>query len=343
VRSSTLRSPATLFIASSLLVVGVCLAVVRSQAFASNRAVAAWGVTFDLTITIPLLYWFFVVRPRHARPLTIAPVFVAGTILAAMLLPRTEQQFMGSLRTFVVPVAEILLVGALARRILRARREWPGDGDASARIHSAASTLAGEGRVADVIASEIAVLYYAIFCWRKKPADERGRAFTIHERCGWASIVVCILVMIVAESIGMHLLLRRWTPAAAWFWTALDLWAIAWLVGDYHALRLRRSTIDADALRIRCGLRWSAEIPLSAIESITEIRVESEWRRKDVLKLAILDEPRWLITLRDPVVCRGIAGIRKTVRAIALLPDDDAAVTSLRHACAAGGECAPRP
>ena len=309
-----------------------------------NREVGAWGVTFDLTITIPLLYWFFVVRPRHARPLTIAPVFVAGTILATFLVPRTEQQFLQSVRTLVVPAAEILLLGALAQRVLRARREWPSEGDAYTRIHAAARALAGEGRAAEVIASEAALFYYAIFGWTKKPADENGRAFTIHERCGWPSIVVSIIVMIVAESIAMHLLLRRWSPAAAWVWTALDLWAIAWLIGDYHALRLRRSTIDHDFLHIRSGLRWSATVPLTAIESITEIRGENEWKRKDVLKLAMIDDPRWLITFREPVVCSGLAGIRKTIRAIALLPDDDdGVVTFLRRARAAAGECAPLP
>lgn len=341
-RSSSLRTPGTLFLTSSLLVIGACLIVVRSHAFALHRDVAAWGVTFDLTITIPLLYWFIVVRTGRARPLSLAPVFVAGTILATVLVPRGEQQFVQSLRTFVVPLAEILLIGALAQRVMRARREWPGDGDGYARIHAAARALAGEGRVADVIASETAVLYYAIFCWRRRPADDH-RAFTIHERCGWASIVVCIIVMIVAESVGMHLLLRRWTPAAAWVWTVLDLWAIAWLLGDYHALRLRRSTIDDESLQIRCGLRWSATIPLSSIDSIREIRSESDWKRKDVLKLAIVDEPLWLITLREPVVCSGIAGIRKTIRAIALRPDDEGVVTFLRHACAAAGERAQHP
>jgi hypothetical protein len=42
-----------------------------------------------------------------------------------------------------------------------------------------------------------------------------------------------------------------------------------------------------------------------------------------VLKIAILDEPRWLITLREPVIARGMAGIRKEIRALAILPDRD--------------------
>ncbi len=143
-------------------------------------------------------------------------------------------------------------------------------------------------------------------------------------------VLAGLIVLIVAESIGMHFFLRMWKPLAAWAWTALDLWAIVWLLGDYQAMRLRPTTIDATALHLRVGLRWNAIVPLTNIASITEVRETSEWKRRDVLRVAILDEPRWLIALREPIEVHGLIGMRKTVRAIAMLPDDDELVTSLR-------------
>jgi hypothetical protein len=178
--------------------------------------------------------------------------------------------------------------------------------------------------VADVIASEITLLYYAFFCWRKKP-EENASAITFHERNGWSTILVCIFVLIAAEGLAMHLFLARWSAYAAWGWTILDLWAVMWLLGDYHALRLRRTSLDDDMLRLRYGMRWSADIERANIASIEAIREEGQWKQqRGILKIAILDEPRWLITLREPVVVRGLAGLRKEIRAIALLPDDDA-------------------
>jgi hypothetical protein len=142
----------------------------------------------------------------------------------------------------------------------------------------------------------------------------------------------------------MHLLLSLWSRAAAWVWTALDLWAVIWLLGDYQALRLRRSSVGGEALHLRYGLRWSVDVPLEAIVAVEPVRAESEWKRKDVLKVAILDEPRWLISLAEPVVVNGLAGIRKTVRGIALLPDDDEAISALRNACGPShGTPAARP
>lgn len=320
--TSVLRRPTLLFLTLTLGVIAACAAIVRSQAFARHPDIAAWGITFDLTITIPLAYWFFFVRTGKVRALTVAPLFIGGTIVAALLLPPSQHQFLAQLRTIAVPLAELALLAALVARVRRVR--LGSEGDPYARIAFAARTLAGNNRVADVVASEVTLLYYALFCWRKTPEEEvPGRAFTLHERSGWATVLACIFVLLIAEGIGMHLLLGLWSPAAAWTWTALDLWGALWLLGDYHALRLRRSFIDETALHLRYGLRWSATVPLDNIASVEPVRDEASWRRRDVLKVAMLEDPAWLITLREPVVARGLAGMTKTIAAIALLPDDD--------------------
>ncbi|HEX7829753.1 MAG TPA: hypothetical protein VF787_08855 [Thermoanaerobaculia bacterium] len=325
-RLRILVHPSARFYALAAGIVAICAALTRSRFFATNPDVAAWGITFDLTITIPLLYWFLVVRRGKARALTIAPVFLLGTLAATTLLPRGEQQFAMQLRTFAGPIAEVLLIGALIRRVMRFERR--ASSDPYERIAAAARTIAGDGRIAEVIASEITLLYYAFFCWRAKPDDD-PRAMTFHQRNGWSTILAMIFVLIAAEGLALHLLLARWSPYAAWGWTILDLWAVMWLLGDYHALRLRRTSLDDDALHLRFGMRWSADIDRANIASVEEIREEGQWKQPGVMKIAILDEPRWLITLREPVIVRGLAGLRKEIRAIAMLPDDDAVVRQL--------------
>jgi hypothetical protein len=340
--TSVLRRPAARFTLAALVLVAACCAVVRSRAFAMNPDVAAWGVTFDLTISAPLLYWFFVVRNGRARPLTIAPVFLAGSALAALLLPRAQQQFLHDLGLYVGSLAELALIGALVQRIVRMRREGLKDADPYVRISTAARAIGGDGRAGDAIASEVAMIYYALFVWRKREAADDERSMTFHRRHEWSTIVICLLVLIAFESVGVHLLLMRWSTGAAWFWTAMDVWAMVWLIGDYHALRLRRTTFDDETLELRYGMRWSARIALDNIAAIEEIAAESEWKQRGVLKVAILDAPRWLITLREPVIANGLAGLRKSIRAIALLPDDETAISALRRALASRSESAAR-
>ena len=62
---------------------------------------------------------------------------------------------------------------------------------------------------------------------------------------------------------------------AAWIVTVLDLYGVLWLVGDYHALRLRPTRIDDDTLVLSYGLRWRASIPLDAIGSVETISSEA--------------------------------------------------------------------
>lgn len=315
VSTSVLRRPSARFAVAALFVVTACVVVLRSRAFAANPDVAAWGVTFDLTITIPLLYWFFVVRPRHASPLTLATLFVVCTMLAALLIPRSQQFFLHDLKYFVA-LLEVVLIATAVRRVGR-----------------------GEERMASLLLSEAAVMQYALTGWWREPERVDGRAITFHERSGWGSIVAAAMLLIAAEGIAAHLFLATWNAHAVWAWTFLDVWGALWLLGDHHALRLRRSWLADDALHLRVGLRWSATIALANIASIEPIR---EWKKqRGVLKIAMLDDPRWLITLREPVVAHGIAGIRKEIHALALLPDDEQWISDVRRACESYPEAAP--
>jgi hypothetical protein len=54
------------------------------------------------------------------------------------------------------------------------------------------------------------------------------------------------------------------------------------------------------------------------------VKSEADWKRRGVLKMAMLDEPRYLIRLREPVVAHGLAGLKKTIDAIAVRPDGSA-------------------
>jgi hypothetical protein len=306
--------PARLFALTAATIAVVCAALVRSQAFARNPDLIAWGATFDLTLTIPLAYCLLVVRGGRARPVTVAPVFVVCVAVAARLVPAG---FAHQLRWVVAPL-EVLTIALVVQRVAALCGAEAG-GDPLARISAACRAVFGGSPVATFVAFEITTLYYGLFAWRKKPPRD---GWSVHERSGWGAVAGAMLILIAGEGVAMHFLLAIWFPRGAWIWTALDFYAALWLLGDYNALRLRRITLDDDALRLRFGLRASATIPYDAIESV-EPRSGQWQKRKATLKIAILDAPRTIIRLREPMTIQSIAGTRKSIDAIAILPDDD--------------------
>ncbi|HEX7191563.1 MAG TPA: hypothetical protein VF381_08315 [Thermoanaerobaculia bacterium] len=307
-RSRALRSPAALFTLIAISIAIVEIGIVRSAAFARNRDIAAWGVTFDLTITIPLLYWFVLVRSGHARAVTLAPVFVVCTAAAALILPHSDQAFLHQLRCVAAPL-EILTIGLLGASVWRRR-----PGGARERI------------IGGIVTTEVAILYYALFCWRAEPeVPADAVAITTHKRSGWGTVVVCFIVLIAFESIGLHLLVQHWSVKAAWIFTALDFYGVLWLIGDYQALRLRPTLIRENEIELRHGMRLNATISRDNIASVEVITNEAQWKRKGTAKLALLDEPKYVIRLREPVVADSLAGIKRKIDAVAILPDDVAA------------------
>lgn len=322
-RTPALRSPAALFTLSASAVVAVALVLVRTQLFALHADVASWGLTFDLTITIPLLYYVFVIRSGKAKPITIAPLFVVCTSIAALILPRGQQAFLHQLK-FVAAPLDIVTIVLIARRIAAMRRAGTAPDNVYDRISRASHAIFGN-RVADFVTAEVTLIYYSLFAWRAQPrVSADATAITFHKRSEWGTIVACILVLIAFESVGAHLLVQHWSAKAAWIVTCLDVYGALWLIGDFHALRLRPTLARADAIEFRLGMRWNVTIDRSNIASIDAVQSEADWKSKTTLKLAMLEEPRTLIRLKEPVLATGLAGLTKRIDSIAVLPDDPA-------------------
>jgi hypothetical protein len=308
----------------------VAAIVVRTQAFAAHPDIIAWGFTCDLTISLPLLWWLFAVRPGRAGAVTLIPIFLIGVAVAARIMPPAQHAFVDQLRFIAAPL-DLVTIALVARRVARIRR-LDAAGDPVERIERACAELFGNGRAARAVAFEIATIDYAFRGWRK-PAP---RGFTVHQRSGWGTIVGVFVFLIAIESVCAHLLVQLWSVKVAWVVTALDLYGVLWLFGDYQALRLRPTRIENETLQLSYGLRWRASIPLNAVASVEPIRSEREWKRKSVLKMSMLDEPRLLIRFKTPQTAHGLAGLTRTIEAVAILADDDDGfAAAMRAACPA--------
>jgi len=288
-------------------------AVVGSAAFVRAPDWIALGATFDLTVTAALAVWWFAVR-RGALPWWTAVATLSwGVALARAYVPHAP------LEALVVAggALEVLTVGWLLVRIRRVIRGARAARDAGPIAALEAGFVAARlpARVAAILASELGAVGLALTGWFRRPRPGFAMRST-----GWLLYAGVIGFLVVVETAAAHIALVMWSPVVAWISTISSAYALIWVAGDAHAIRLYPVTVTGDTLRVTVGVRWRAAIPLADVVSVTETRSVPH----GAISLALV-EPTVLVTLRAPVDVIGLLGWRRRADRIALTIDDPGA------------------
>lgn len=310
-------------------VVGIhlfALMLVRSAMFGSAPELLGVGLMIDLTLTATFVVWLVAVRPGHLPPTALVPVFAAGVLVARLILPPEGRGAValagGAMVAVELTVAALAI--ARARRVIARFRAARAEG-ASRRDALAAGleTAIASRRLAGFLATEVAVLAYALFGWFQRAPRDAGDFFSVHRRRAWTVIAATLVFLGTVETIGVHVLLSRVSPLAAWIATAASIYALVWVIGDTHALRLGGLCVTPRHLEVTLGLRWSARIPRSTIRSVTRIGAKLP-RAKDLAACELL-WPDVLVELAQPVEIGGPLGARRLVTRLTFScdrPDD---------------------
>lgn len=301
--------------AFALLATGIYAAEVAIVRMRWQRPdLVAIGVMLDLIVVVPLVYWFLAVRRGGWPRLSVVPVVLLGILGAALLLPQDRGLLREVVRILAIPY-EIGLISWIAVRTRRALRHTPGDGDTLERIRAVAGDVLPSRGVAEAIAFEMAVVYYALLSWRRRPAE----GFTCYRKSGYGAIVFALLLMMAAEGIPAHILLLRWSPVAAWVLTALTAYGALFFLADWRAMRLRPTLLDGDGLRVRIGVRCTVTVPRERIAAVHRKRPPGS---EPYIRASLPGPmPLW-IELTEPVIAKGPYGMEKWARWISLTVDD---------------------
>lgn len=321
-RTTTDRSFAFMFLGGAVLVYGISIWIVLGFDSLQGRGPLLAGVTLDLVVTVPFAYYFLVVRKYAFHALSVVPVVIVGIVIANLLLPESHKGTLRFVELILLPVEVGLmaLVGTRAYRAIRQFRSSRDLADPVEQFRNAAATLVGKSRVADIIGTEVACLYFSLFSWRSKPFIPNGSsAFTAHEKSGNAGLVLAAILLVVAEIIPIHLLVAQWSLLAAWILTILSAYGLLLLVGDYRATVLRPILVHSNTLILRAGLRWNVDVPITQISRIVP---SDDGLQGDSLDLTIVGSATHWIVLSASLEVRGMYGIRRTVRRIGIQPDE---------------------
>jgi hypothetical protein len=281
-------------------------------------ALGAWHVThappvaiaaaFDLVVTAGVVAYLLGVRGR-----LLAATIAAGALAAKLVLGRV---------LIVAGVLELATLAVVIVRVRRARRAWRAarahEGPHAALVTALSAIL--PALAAELVATELAVIGYAITGWRRRTST----AFAVHRASGWPLIAGVFAVLTLVEAPAVHLVLvAAGAPTVAWIASALALYGAAWLVGDAHALRHGGVRLDAHELAIELGVRWRGRIAYAAIARVTRGAGPVE------LDVAIAGA-NVVISLREPAELVGLFGRRRRVCSLALeLDEPDAFIAAL--------------
>jgi hypothetical protein len=333
----------------SLAAFGTCLVAVGLAALAivvrlggmEHAGIVAGGLTLDLTVVVPGLFYLLVARPRGWSRLTVLPVFLICILIAGQVIPAGHRQVL-DLVGYAAVLAELALIGAAVRGALRWRRDcraaFASAGDPYLGLRESAGSVFGPV-AGSVVAYEVALLGYACAGWTRAArracrAAPGEQVFTLHREVAYVPLIAALALALAVESTAVHLLVRLWSPVAAWTLTALSLYALVWLIGDLQAARLRPVCLSRDALCVRVGLRWTAVVPLARIAAVRDPRSATAADRRAVLKAVLVGAPNRRLDLTAPVTAIGPYGISRRVTTIDLHVDEpvrfDAALAAAR-------------
>ncbi|WP_340074602.1 hypothetical protein [Leptobacterium sp. I13] len=251
----------------------------------------AIGITYDLTITAPLLY-FLIIRKKPIPKITVVPVFVLGLILATFLLPESQQQHVAIIKTYLLPIIELLVILIILHKVYKGIKAYKhnaqGDTDFLTTLKNSTNEVLKNPKIAEIATAEIAMIYYGLFLWKKKKPKENE--FTIYKESGITAIFLAIVSIIGIETYVFHILIMKWNNIAAWILTGTSIYAALQLLGHLKAIHHRYSSITSDQIYLKYGLFGNARINIDDIDRIELL--SNDIREKDlkVEKLAILKD-----------------------------------------------------
>lgn len=317
-RAASLRLRSATFGGVAAAVTVAAMVIVRTAAFARRPDLLSTALAIDLCVTVPLAWMWLLVRPGLVRPRTILLVVGLGALTARLVLPASERSLALGARLLTAP-AELALLGYAVTRFRRQRREQRSEhaiglpaADLLEELERALGSLGLAGRLA---AYEMATLGYAVGRGRTAEPPTGGRHAM--DARGWGAIVGALCMAVVVETVPVHLLLSQWNTGVAWGLTALSAYSLIWLIGDWRAMGARTTELSGDTLRLRVGMRWSADIALADIANVER----ATWRtvaEHGVLNTLKPLQPNVLIRLRRPTRVRGPFGVPRTAAALGI-------------------------
>lgn len=227
-------------------------------------------VIIDFLITIPLVY-FLLIRKKSISNKTVFSVFMLGVLIASFTLPKENQQLLNTVKTFLIPIVEIGVIAFIMLKGRSVAKKIKEINDYSLDFFDVINKVCKEilpSKVAGIFASEIAMIYYGLFNWKKK--ELKKNEFTYHKDGMAVSVILGFLLVVVVEMFVTHSMMKNGNVNGSLILAALSGYTILQILATLRSLVKRPIVIDEDneELYLKFGILANAKISLHQIENI---------------------------------------------------------------------------
>ena len=251
----------------------------------------ATAITYDLTLTAPILFLLLSGKSTISK-LKAVPFFIGGTLIASYVLPENSHQHLDYIITYAVPVVELIVFAIIARKLFSGIKRYTANAAHTADFYTVSKKstqeLFGKTSYASFFASEIAMLYYVFFAWKR--IKLQPNEFTNYKENASMAIAGALLMVVCIETYAFHVLLLKWSSLAAWILTATSIYTAFMIIGHIKALRRRPSVLTHNELVLKNGLLADCTINLEAIYKIELCTAEMASRDLKIKNLSLSKE-----------------------------------------------------
>ncbi|MFI8575618.1 hypothetical protein ACIGEL_07880 [Rossellomorea aquimaris] len=172
-----------------------------------------------------------------------------------------------------------------------------------------------------MLSSEVLMVYYALFSWRRKPTVHDG-AVTMHHKTSAVAMNIMLIHAVVIETIGIHWWLHSKLPILSFILLILNVYTVLLFIAEIQITRLHPLEVKNGHLYVTQGLMQRTDFPLNQIEKI-------EWgkeRGNEALVFMHKDfeeiHPQVVLFLKEPVEATMFMGRKQLISEVALRVDE---------------------
>lgn len=304
----------------ALMILSAAVIARTPQLFRYDPSLLSFAVAFDLAISVPIVY-LLLIRGRNVPRITAVPFFVAGIVLATLLLPGEHQTLPTFLKEWILPLVETGVIVLIVLKVRKARKEYLKLKGTTLDFLTAVKDVSRKiipGPVSRVFATEAAMFYYC-FAFRRMPRHDAD-TFTYHRETGTIAVLAALLIAIGVETTALHFLVGRWSGVAAWILTGLSIYCAIQVFGLMKSIPRRPIVLTGTTLHVRYGFLGDTAIDLNDIRSVELVARDTPIDRETITRLSPFGH-NVIVHLKKENTIEGAYGTRKRYRSLALYVD----------------------